>query len=222
MKKYSFTLIELLVVVSIIAILAGLLLPALSAARGKAQGISCCNNLKQSGIALMNYQLDYQDRFPVVHGGTFAHPEELPGEPQWFTPLITDYNYQLKYLKCASDKGYQEENGIQSYMVNAMFTFGMAAGRIASTQRILLSERGFEDNGDPVEHQCYPGMSEPEDWKAEIDSKRHQKLSNYLFADGHVETASFQDTIGDGSEQRNQHFVSEWADTYQEGAGHQH
>ena len=61
MKKKNFTLIELLIVIAIIAILAGMMLPALKSARDKAMSVSCLNSLKQTGTAQAMYSTDFQD-----------------------------------------------------------------------------------------------------------------------------------------------------------------
>ena len=65
-KSRAFTLVELLVTIAIIGILAALLLPTLSSARKKAVKVSCLNNLKQLGIAMMSYEQENGDKLPYA------------------------------------------------------------------------------------------------------------------------------------------------------------
>lgn len=77
-SRSAFTLIELLVVIAIIAILAALLLPALSAAKERAQALYCMNNLKQLMLATQMYTDDHDDWFPVNDP---SDPSDVLGHP---------------------------------------------------------------------------------------------------------------------------------------------
>ena len=87
-KSRGFTLIELLVVIAIIAILAAMLLPALSKAKIKAQGISCLSNMKQLQLAAILYGSDFRDYLPknmVLSQGGFYPGSVNSGNvlPSW-------------------------------------------------------------------------------------------------------------------------------------------
>lgn len=221
-----FTLLELLIVIAVIAILAGLMLPALSKARGKARQAACQSNLKQCGISMQAYVDDWKEYYPPVHGGVYNHPErEAPNCQEWNEYLI-DYSMEPKYMRCPEDPcvrpgfvgGNKSWDKRQSYMYNGMFAFNNKQAQLKKlSEFIILSERGDSTDGGekaPIDHQGYPGFKAPSVWEGRVCKERHTKKANYLFTDGHAEARGFNETIGDGSEERNAHFVRDYLASY--------
>ena len=94
-QKRAFTLIELLVVISIIGVLAGLILPALSTAKQYAKAATCINNLKQWGNALHIYTADNKDFLPP---DGFANPETPANFVSgWYVQLADEMKLQPVY-----------------------------------------------------------------------------------------------------------------------------
>src|SRR5271166_1797478 len=107
-RAAGFTLIELLVVIAIIAILIGLLVPAVQQVRESANRTTCANNLRQLGLALHNYHGDYKGfppgRYAPANGSAHSFATLiLPYMDQ--VNLYRQYNFNVTWSAAANDSG---------------------------------------------------------------------------------------------------------------------
>ncbi len=112
-KRLGFTLIELLVVIAIIAILAAILFPAFARAREQARKTSCMSNLKQLGLAVMQYTQDYDEKFP----NTAQNWKPATDANYYKTPkfALDAYSKSSQIWTCPSDSNWANNNGGVSY-----------------------------------------------------------------------------------------------------------
>lgn len=120
-KSSYFTLIELLIVISIIAVLAGLLLPALNKSREKAREISCLGNTRTLGSALNMYCNDWRDFFPPAAS---SQAKQLTWDS-----LLWPYHKNYNVYRCSSS-GLEPRR--RQYIMNKWLYNSKSTGKITT------------------------------------------------------------------------------------------
>ena len=205
----GFTLIELLVVIAIIAILAAMLLPALSRARCRAQGISCMSNTRQMMAADHMYITDNNDRFPgALHGGRAQNP--VPDDPTgpwvvgWLDWSVSSDNTNILYL---IDRRYSK---LATYFGNNRNVFKCPADRyLHPVQR----NRGWTERVRSVSGNIVIGAGNAEDGPMDSAYLHVKKTSDLRIpgpADSWVFVDEHPDSINDAG--LFSPYQSEWID----------
>ncbi len=188
----AFTLIELLVVIAIIAVLAAMLLPALSRAKDNARCSQCLNQMRQIILAARFYVDDNDDLFPRSQHSAFANGQ-LPWERALAPALGATGTAWTNLLTGVCHCPADSQLGHLSYGMNNYFELGpdddypenpqtfRRLSQIARPADTIL----FTEVLAAADHVMPADWTTVADAEADVASTRHVGKSNYMFVDGH-------------------------------------
>lgn len=204
--QQAFTLIELLVVIAIIAILAAILVPAVSSALDRAREISCASNLHQVGIGLIGYSLEHNDAIPVWYetgqqqwAGLIA---PYMGE-EWTDAFTADAPPSARAVffcpvAMSDARGNIAENAHGSYGMNAAFASQPEAPRAMTSLPSPSTTLAISDGHFLAQWWMagvfYVTMGNSAG-SAGVPDAVHQGAANFAFADGHVGSLELEDFV---------------------------
>jgi len=210
MKHYSpksksrFTLIELLVVIAIIAILASMLLPALSKARDLAQTSKCANNLRQVSLNAFMYMQDSDDYWPPTYV-----QDNSGSSGMWINKVMENYypqGFASPSLICPSSQfGYWGNSNCGSYTYNSMIGGSfqlwnppLKESRVKFPNTSVTFCDGAKNNGEPVIAWSDNNSNYLNNARNNIDMPHGLGNTwNTAMADGHIERRLRKDILDD-------------------------